>query len=110
MTVSWEPGIASPANPVGGSPVLRATSESFPHRRLLGTMPMDGTDGGAANCIFEPAHAMTRADHPTDELAYPATDTRHRGHAGAGRPRRAAFHAESKQRHQRGAGQSGCDG
>src|SRR4051812_30761829 len=41
--------------------------------------------------------AMTRMDRPTDELAYPATDTRHRGHAGAGEPRRAPFRAEPEQ-------------
>src|SRR5437868_261245 len=46
-------------------------------------------------------------DRPTDELAYPATDTRHRGHVGAGEPCRAAFRAEQDQRHQRRPGQSG---
>ncbi|MGY3123634.1 hypothetical protein ACVWXQ_007571 [Bradyrhizobium sp. S3.14.4] len=48
-------------------------------------------------------------DRPTDELAYPATDTRHCGHAGAGHPRRLTFRAKSQQRNQRSPGQSDRD-
>ena len=44
---------------------------------------------------------------PTDEPAYPVTDPRHRGHAGAGEPRWLALRAKPHQRDQRGPGQSG---
>ena len=50
------------------------------------------------------------AERRTDEPAHPATDTRHRGHAGAGDPRGTAFRPEPHQRNQRRPGQSVGDG